>query len=66
MNGTNQQAFFSQQQLSISIGEFRSGERLADELANDQEVLQTTTGFIDKSRFNNANDQQTSKLDLTN
>ncbi len=31
MNGTNQQAFFSQKQLGISIGEFRSGERLADE-----------------------------------
>jgi hypothetical protein len=67
MNGTNQQAFFSQQQLGISIGEFRSGEMLVEELANDQEVLQTTaTGSVDKSWFNNVNDQQTSKLDLSN
>jgi hypothetical protein len=65
MNGTNQQAFFSQQQLGISIGEFRSGEMLVEELANYQEVLQTTaTGSVEKSWFNNVNDQQTSKLDL--
>ena len=43
MNGINQQALFSQQQLGISIGEFRSGEMLAEELAKDQQLLQTTT-----------------------
>ena len=67
MNGTNQQAFCSKQQLGISIGEFRSSEMLVDELANDQKVLQTTTTcFEEKSWSNNANDQQTSKLDLSN
>ncbi len=55
MNGINQQALFSPQQLRFSMGEFRSCEMLAEELANDQEVLQTTT-IGEKSWFNHAND----------
>ena len=56
---------FTEQQLGFSMGEFRSGEMLDEELVNDLKMLQTTfRDAVDKS-WCKLNDQQTSKIDIT-
>ena len=60
MNAFNQQALLTEQ-AGFSMGEFKSGE----ELLNDFEMLETTKEIGERSWWH-VNDQQASKLELSN